>query len=109
MSYYPAPYDPGPYGVDPVTGVPFSDKSKVTAGLLQILLPFVGICGVGRLYAGHIGIGLAQLLGMFIGGILVILIIGLFIVPVIWLWTVIDGIVMLTGQTRDGQGRILRP
>lgn len=104
MSYYPA----APYGVDPVTGVPFSDKSKVTAGLLQILLPFVGICGVGRLYAGHTGIGLAQLLSMFIGGILVIVIIGLFIVPAIWLWSVIDGIVMLTGQSRDGQGRILR-
>jgi|tagenome__1003787_1003787.scaffolds.fasta_scaffold20988016_10 TM2 domain-containing membrane protein YozV len=102
-------YNPAaPYGIDPMTGVPFSDKSKVAAGLLQVLLPFVGICGVGRLYAGHTGIGLAQLLSMFAGWFLLIFFIGFFIIPAIWLWSVIDGIVMLAGTSKDGQGRILR-
>ena len=55
-----------PYGRHPVTGEPYSDKSKATAGLLQILLGFFGICGVGRLYIGSVGIGLCQLLGMFL-------------------------------------------
>jgi TM2 domain-containing membrane protein YozV len=110
---YPAAYNPAynpaaPYGIDPATGIPFSDKSKVAAGLLQILLPFLGICGVGRLYAGHIAIGLTQLLGMLLGAFLIIFFIGLFIVPAIWLWTVIDGIVLMSGPTRDAQGRILR-
>src|SRR3954453_13832902 len=47
-----------PYGLHPGTGIPYSDKSKVVAGLLQILLPF----GVGRFYIGDTGIGVAQLI-----------------------------------------------
>src|SRR5215203_5267376 len=48
-----------PYGIDPLTGMPFSDKSKMVAGLLQI---FLGSFGVGRFYTGHIGLAVAQLL-----------------------------------------------
>ena len=102
-------YNPAaPFGVDPITGIPYSDKSKVAAGLLQLLLPFIGICGVGRLYAGNITIGLTQLLCMFLGWFLLIFFIGFFIIPAIWLWTVIDGILILAGQPKDAQGRILR-
>ena len=46
-----------PYGLHPVTGIPYSDKSKVVAGLLQILLPF----GIGRFYIGDTKIGVIQL------------------------------------------------
>lgn len=101
-------YPASPYGIDPVTGLPWSDKSKVAAGLLQLLLPWVGICGVGRLYTGHVAIGLSQLLGMLVGGVLVCFLVGLVIVPVIWLWTVIDGIVLLASRSTDAQGRPLR-
>ena len=101
---YPAPYPPavGPYGG-------YSDKSKMAAGLLQLLLSLVGIPGVGRLYAGHIGIGLGQLLGMFVGYVLLIFLVGFLIVPAIWIWGVVDGLVMLVGDPKDGQGRLLRP
>lgn len=97
-----------PYGYDPVTGQPWSEKTRTTAGLLSLLLPFVGVCGVGRLYAGHIGIGLAQLLGFFLGGVLVFALIGFVIVPAVWLWSVVDGIVLLANGGRDGTGRPLR-
>ncbi len=108
--YYPGHYDPAaPYGFDARTGLPFSDKSKVVAGLLQLLLPFVGICGVGRLYAGDVGVGLTQMLGFFLGVLLIIVLVGLVIVPIFFMWTVIDGIAMLAGAPRDGQGRPLRP
>jgi TM2 domain-containing membrane protein YozV len=80
---------PSPYGVDPITGMPFSDKSKMVAGLLNI---FLG--GVGRLYTGHIGIGVAQLLLSWLCG-----------VGFIWAW--IDGIMMLMGKVPDAQGRPL--
>ncbi len=56
-----------------LTGEPFSDKSKTTAGLLQILLGFIGICGIGRLYIGSTTIGVLQLLGLFLGYILLFL------------------------------------
>src|SRR5690349_22069670 len=47
-----------PWGVHPITGVPYSDKQKLIAGLLNILLPF----GIGRFYIGDTGTGVAQLL-----------------------------------------------
>ena len=96
---YPAPYpapvpahDPqAPYGREPATGIPYSDRQKVIAGVLQIVLPF----GVGRFYSGQAGVGVAQLLLSFIG------------IGVLWAW--IDGILMLIGRPVDQYGRPLRP
>lgn len=80
-----------PYGRDPRTGVPFSGRSRVLAGVLQLVLPI----GIGRFYTGHLGIGLAQLLLSLVG------------VGVIWAF--IDGIVILAGHPTDPRGRPLRP
>ncbi|MFG2464282.1 TM2 domain-containing protein [Streptomyces canus] len=93
--YYPPPPgtytgDPNaPYGYDPY-GRPYSDKSKVIAGILQLTL---GGFGVGRFYLGNVGMGLAQLFTC--GGLGV--------------WSLIDGILLLTGNDHtDEHGRILR-
>ncbi|QYJ04647.1 TM2 domain-containing protein [Nocardioides panacisoli] len=101
-SYTPYPYGPppgyavphpgAPYGLDPLTGRPLSDKSKVVAGVLQVVLPF----GVGRFYTGHVGLGIAQL------------VVTLVTCGVGALWPFIDGIVILAGQPTDPQGRLLR-
>ncbi|MDV8024156.1 TM2 domain-containing protein [Rhodococcus sp. IEGM 1330] len=95
-----------PYGRDPVTGVPLSDKSKIVGGLLQL---FLGWLGVGRFYLGSTGIGIAQLLLFFFGflltaafGLGVILLLGLFV------WHVVDGVLILVGNVTDAQGRKLR-
>lgn len=82
-----------PYGVDPVTGLPFSDKSKVIAAILQFLL---GSFGAGRFYTGHIGLAIGQIAAVW-------LTCGIGI-----LWPVIDGVMMLTGKVTDAQGRPLR-
>lgn len=79
-----------PYGVDPATGLPFSDKEKVSAGLLNIFLP-----GVGRMYMGHVGLGVAQML------VTIFTCVG-------YLWPLIDGISILSGGARDVDGRPLR-
>ncbi len=81
-----------PYGVHPVTGIPYSDKSKLVAGLLQIFLPM----GAGRFYTGHTTLGIIQL-----------------VVTVVTcgagsLWPFIDGIMMLMGSVPDAEGRPLR-
>ena len=85
-------YNPAPYGIHPATGLPYSDKSKVVAGILQILLPF----GIGRFYIGDNNIGIAQLVVTLvtcgIGG----------------LWSVVDGVLILVNDSKDAQGRILR-
>ena len=103
---YPPPYygDPlAPYGRDPLTGEPLSDKSKVVAGLLQ-LLGLVGILGIGRIYLGQNGLGITQLIsGLLIG--IVTCGIGL-IVPVIW--GIVDAVLIFSGKVRDRQGRPLR-
>ncbi len=82
-----------PYGIDPVTGMPYSDKQKMTAGLLQL---FLGSFGVGRFYLGYTGLAIAQ-------------------IAVTWLtcgvgavWPLIDGVMILTGKVPDAQGRPLR-
>ena len=87
-----APQPGAPFGIDPVSGLPCSDKTKLIAGLLQILLPF----GIGRMYMGQVGLGVAQLavtvLTCGAGG----------------LWSIIDGILILVGQPKDDKGLPLR-
>jgi TM2 domain-containing membrane protein YozV len=81
------------YGVDPVTGEPLSDKTKMVAGLLQILL---GGFGAGRFYTGHTGLAVGQIAATWltcgIGGI----------------WPLVDGIMILVNGGTDAQGRKLR-
>ncbi|MDQ3157249.1 MAG: TM2 domain-containing protein [Actinomycetota bacterium] len=81
-----------PYGYHPVTGVPFSDKSKIVAGLLQVLLPL----GIGRMYMGHVGLGVAQL------------VVALITCGIGALWPFIDGILILVNGGTDEHGRPLR-
>lgn len=78
-----------PYGFDPYTGVPLSDKSKIVAGLLQL---FLGNFGVGRFYTGHTGIALAQLFTCGGCGI----------------WSLVDAIIILVSGGTDAEGRKLR-
>lgn len=108
--HYPPPPPPGayydpmaPYGRDPLTGEPLSDKSKVIAGLLQLIGLF-GLLGFGRIYIGQTGLGIAQLV---IGIVITIVTCGFgFVVP--FVWAIIDAIIMFTGNVRDVQGRPLR-
>ena len=99
--YYPDPA--APFGRHPVTGEPLSNKSKVVAGLLQ-LLGLVGILGIGRIYLGNTGLGIAQLIsGLLIG----VLTCGIgFIVPAIW--GLVDAVLIFSDKVRDAQGRPLR-
>jgi hypothetical protein len=114
---YPAGYG-GYYGygypaVDPVTGVPYSDKSKLTAGLLQLLLGLMlGLGGVGRLYAGNTALGVTQIVLSVVGWICLVclswLIVPILVFVGLWIWFWVDGIVMLAGRPVDGYGRPLR-
>ena len=94
--YPPAYTDPAaPYGRHPLTGEPLSDKSKVVAGLLQLLGLF-GLVGIGRIYLGYTGLGIAQLVvGLITCGIGAII------------WGIIDAVLLLTDKVRDPEGRPL--
>ncbi|MBC3990636.1 NINE protein [Streptomyces sp. AC563] len=83
------PVPDAPHGYDPY-GRPYSDKSRVIAGVLQILFGWVG---AGRFYTGHVGMAVAQLVTC--GGLLV--------------WGLVDGIVLLASDDKtDARGRLLR-
>jgi TM2 domain-containing membrane protein YozV len=88
---YPPPSGPG-YGGGYPAGQ-YSDKSKLVAGLLGILL---GGFGAGRFYTGHTGMAIGQIAATWLtcglGG----------------LWPLIDGILILVKGGTDAQGRILR-
>src|SRR5208337_5267200 len=111
--YPPYPGYPGiavdpqaPFGRDPATGMPLSDKSATTAGLLQL---FLGLFGIGRFYIDSTKIAVAQLcLGLF--GVLFTLFCFLgfpFLLGGI-IWAVVDAIMMFTGSVKDNYGRKLR-
>ena len=89
---YPGAYPAAYYGVD-AYGRPLSDKSKLTAGLLQI---FLGGFGVGRFYLGYTNIGVLQL------------VVSVVTCGIGSIWGLIDGIMILIGNVPDPQGRMLR-
>jgi TM2 domain-containing membrane protein YozV len=77
----------------PWNAMGYSQRRKLVAGLLGI---FFGSLGVHRFYLGYVGIGLLQIIVTLatggIGGI----------------WGFIEGILCLTGNLRDVDGRPLR-
>lgn len=88
---YQAAPSPAPFAFGPPPASPYeSERYRVAAGLMQIVLPF----GIGRFYTGHTSIGLAQLLTSFIG-------VGV-------IWSIIDGIIILASGGTDVDGKQLR-
>jgi hypothetical protein len=82
---------PAPFAFGPPPASPYeSERYRVAAGLMQIMLPF----GIGRFYTGHTSTGIAQLLTSFIG-------VGV-------IWSIIDGIIILAGGGTDVDGKRLR-
>ncbi|WP_308015079.1 TM2 domain-containing protein [Nocardia coffeae] len=101
--YPQAGYPAGPYGqpgMDPqapfgrdMYGMPYSDKSKLVAGLLQL---FLGGFGAGRFYLGYNGIAVAQLL------------VTIFTCGLGGIWPLIDAIMIFIGNVPDPYGRPLQ-
>ncbi|MCV7029521.1 TM2 domain-containing protein [Mycobacterium sherrisii] len=101
------PSDPqAPFGRDPATGVPLSDKSSATAGLLQL---FFGVFGIGRFYIDSTQIAVAQLvLGLFGLVFSLFCFLGFPVLLGSVVWAIVDAIMMFTGSVKDNHGRRLR-
>lgn len=76
--------------------LPYSPRNKIVAGLLGI---FLGCFGIHRFYLGYNGVGVLMLL-------LTVLTCG-YGAAITGLWSLIEGILCLTGTMRDAQGRPL--
>ncbi len=85
---------PPPYGVSPggVTPQQQGDKSGFVTMMLAIAPAIFGICGMHRIYTGHIGVGIAQFFTFGGCGI----------------WQLIDIISIVTGKFTDKNGRALK-
>ena len=81
-----------PYGIHPGTGIPYSDKTKLIAGILQILIPI----GIGRFYIGDSKTGVIQL------------VVTLVTCGIGAIWPFIDGIILLVTDSKDVNGLMLR-
>jgi len=82
-----------PTGTEPFGRQRYSQRSRLVAGLLGLLMPLVGFSGIHRLYLGHIGIGLLMMITCGGCGI----------------WQLIDVIFIFAGQVRDVDGLPLAP
>ena len=105
----------------PATQAPVATgKSKIAAGLLGI---FVGCYGVHNFYLGYTKKAVAQLviylvsyaafwlfylIGIFLWPVLIVALLCAAVPSAIWVWTLIEGILILCGKIRvDGKGNPL--
>ena len=94
-----------PYGRDRRTGEPLSDKFRILAAFLQLAF---GAIGTGRFYIGDLRTGFASV-GFFLLALFGTIFLSLwFLFIVLGVWTIVDFIIIISGQVRDGQGRKLR-
>jgi TM2 domain-containing membrane protein YozV len=97
-SSQPAPVYSGPVYAGPVYAYP--QKSRMAAGLLGI---FLGALGIHNFYLGRTGIAVIQLL-------VTLLSLGI-LATAVWIWALIEGIMILSGSASfrtDARGIPLR-
>lgn len=79
-------------------------KSKVAAALLFF---FLGELGIGNFYLGQNNLGITKLVLFFIGIFTFIFIIGAVILGALWIWKMVEFVMVLTGgggYDRDARG-----
>jgi len=99
-----APATPPVPGAAPVAAS--GQKSKLAAGLLGI---FLGGYGIHRFYLGYTGLGVTMLVLTLVGWATCWIIIGIPLLIGVWVWGLIEGILILVGSMNtDAQGQPLR-
>lgn len=78
------PYRPGMVPYPP--GYGFRPRGRALGAIVSFFIP-----GVGSMINGSVGRGFIILAAYLVGCALCLLLIGFVIVPVIWIWAVIDG------------------
>lgn len=70
-------------------------KSKLVAGLLGI---FLGCFGVHNFYLGYTGKAVTQLVLTLVGYVLCCIVVGVFLVLGIWIWSLVEAIMIFCGK-----------
>ncbi len=80
-------------------------KSRVTAGLLGI---FLGCYGAHNFYLGYTAKAVTQLVVTIVGYLLCCVFIGVIPVLGIWIWSLVESIMIFAGKIdRDAKGELL--
>ena len=81
------------------------DRYRIAAGLLGI---FLGGFGVHNFYLGYTGKAVTQLVLSIVGCILCCVVVGIFMVMGVWIWSLVEAVMILTGKINtDGKGNPL--
>ena len=59
-------------------------------------------CGLGQIYNGQIGKGIAMLVAYFISAALIWVVIGLITTPILWIWGMVDAYNTAIRLNREG-------
>jgi TM2 domain-containing membrane protein YozV len=59
-------------------------------------------CGLGQIYNGQIGKGIAMLIAYSISAALIFVVIGLITTPILWIWGMVDAYNTATRLNREG-------
>ena len=74
----------------------------------MLLALFLGQLGIHRFYLGKIGTGVVMLVLTVVGWATVWLIFGFIPLAVVWLWNLIDFIMILAGSMKDKDGKTIQ-
>jgi TM2 domain-containing membrane protein YozV len=92
------------YVAPPAAGVAMGGVSPKSRLITLILLILVGQLGVHRFFVGKVGTGIVQLLLTVAGYALLVLVIGFIPLTAMWIWLLIDLIMLLMGKFKDKNG-----
>ena len=94
--------------VCPNCGQPFQNESEKSWIAALLLCLFLGHCGAHNFYVGKTGQGVAQLLLNIFGWLTCIIIVGFFLLIPLWIWVLVDFIMICTGSFKTVDGTDLK-
>lgn len=84
------------------------NESAKSKGVAAVLCFFLGWLGIHRFYAGKVGTGILMIVLSILSGIGVWFIIGFIPLIILTLWIIIDFIMILCGNFKDGNGKPIK-
>jgi TM2 domain-containing membrane protein YozV len=85
--------------------VPAGDVSAKSRTIALLLSIFLGQVGAHRFYLGKIGTAVVMLILTIVGYATIVLIFGFIPLAVVWVWNLIDLIMIIAGSMKDKEGK----
>ena len=93
--------------VCPFCGVPTQEKNEKTMLIAILLCLFLGYFGAHRFYLNQNGTAIAQLILNIVGWLTCWILIGFIPLLIVWIWVLVDLIMIATGSLTTPDGKKL--